>query len=191
MAVKPPNPFDPAEIAAYKASREESSPAVSPDTPRPVVQLVDADVETQAQAVLDQWASLGLGQFTAALEVIADNLENMAGEMKSHPDHVSTTAAYQAATLGKALERAGKSLYNVARPLLWERAEREYGDHTTPEGDKFTFKAATRVRRTTDLPKLRAQFPEAYAAVVSEIIPDPDAPGTLLFPRKKNVKKES
>lgn len=183
----PPNPFDQAGVDKYLAEQAEKQAAKEnprrvelpePGTKWPPPEEPSTDPAVEAQTMLDHWASRGPEVYSAALEAIADSVdETTAGLREAGTDDEMAPAVVTAAKLGKRLRDTGAGLYQASRVSLWEWVGRHVGDHKLEDGQRFKFTSAPRVTRSTDLKKLQAQFPEAYRATVKERPTDPDAPG--------------
>lgn len=189
----PVNPFDgPAvqEWLAAKAAREQAAqtslvaqetPATQPGehgTPEPA----DMPLAQEVALMLDRWSAGGTDQFLEAMSHIMASLENMAaGITAAHEDDADLNAdnMYLAAQLGKAAKDAGAGLYNAARLVLWDAVGGEPGTITTGAGRTVKFLANTPVSRSVRYKDLQSQYPDVYAAVVTETRVDPSKPGRL------------
>lgn len=161
----PHNPFNP------KASQAEE--------PHRVVTLVEAPPREQVKALIDMWASEGVDALMEGMKAFTANIETMAVSLDtSASEHADKEQAYQAASLGKQLEAAGKSLYTAGRMKLWELVAHTPGSYKAGVWGQFVFRRP-RPFRATNLHKLETEYPEAYRAVVSVRNPKPGAVGAL------------
>lgn len=160
----PHNPFK------LKASQAEE--------PHRVVTLVEAPPREQVKALIDMWASEGVDALMEGMKAFTTNIETLAVSLDtSASEHADKERAYQAASLGKQLEAAGKSLYTAGRMKLWELVAHTPGSYKAGRG-QFVFRRP-RPFRATNLHKLETEYPEAYRAVVSVRNPKPGAVGAL------------
>lgn len=199
----PPNPFDQAAVDKYLAEREaesvnkqrraEQRAAELGDTPTPaehdnepgadnpaMAELGDSPT-AEAVTMLNYWAAQGPEVYAEAVNAVLTGIAATASDLENaNPADVDgIDSVLVAARLGKSVEKVGKALYNAGRGLLWVMVDMKNGKHTTPAGDKFTFKAGATVTRRVDYKQLETDYPEAYKAAVTTTRRDPNAPGTL------------
>lgn len=201
MATTPPNPFDPQEVQKYldrkdaaeaaKSRRaeeladEDSSPAVRSTNPAAVTgraDLMGADTPTdEAVEMISYWKARGPEVYAEAVGALIDAITTTADELKAEgePPRLDPDAVLTTTRLGKTIEAAGKKLYAAGRVALWQVAGRSPGRRTTPGGGKYTFKAPLLTRTRVDSKRLKAEYPDVYAAVAKTTTAPADTPGTL------------
>lgn len=199
MATTPPNPFDPQEVQKYlddKAAAEvektrraealaDNRPAEGNNDAAAVMgnaDLMGADnPAAEAVTMLNYWGAQGPEVYAEAVGAIIDALTSTAAELEGvdTPELLDPDAVLISARLGKSIEAAGKKLYYAGRTALWHIAGRSAGKHTTPGGEKYTFKAPTRTITRVDSKRLKAEFPDVYDKVTKTTTKDDDTPGTL------------
>lgn len=197
MAATPPNPFDPQEVQKYldrqaaaevtKSRRAEAlaahntSPAVESSNPAEVMgraDLMGADTPTdEANEMVNYWKAQGPEVYAEALGAILNDITSAAAELGDaglDPDAVLASTR-----LGKSIKTAGDKLYSAGRIALWQVAGRSPGRRTTPGGGKYTFKAPRLTRTRVDSKRLKAEYPDVFAAVAKTTTAPADTPGTL------------
>lgn len=199
MANTPPNPFDPQEVQKYldnkaaaeveKTRRAEAladNKLAEGDKDAAAVMgnadLMGADTPAaEAVTMLNYWGAQGPEVYAEAVGAIIDALTSTAAELEAvdTPELLDPDAVLISARLGKSIEAAGKKLYYAGRTALWHIAGRSAGKHTTPGGEKYTFKAPTRTITRVDRKRLKTEFPDVYALVTVKTTKDDDTPGTL------------
>lgn len=201
MTTTPPNPFDPREVQKYldaKASAvgsvpspaeaptdEDNSPAVGASTPAAVMgraDLMGADTPAaEAATMLSYWAEQGPEVYAEAVGALIDAITSAADELKAadEPSRLDPDAVLTTTRLGKTIEAAGKKLYAAGRVALWHVSGRSPGRHSTPGGGRYIFKAPLLTRSRVDSKRLKAEYPDVYAAVVKTTTAPADTPGTL------------
>lgn len=205
MATTPPNPFDPQEVQKYLARKDsavgstnpapaaaaaptedDSSPAVGSTNPAVVMgraDLMGADTPAaEAATMLSYWAEQGPEVYAEAVGALIDGITSTAADeltAADEPSRLDPDAVLTSTRLGKSIEAAGKKLYAAGRVALWQVAGRSPGRRTTPGGGKYTFKAPLLTRTRVDSTRLKAEYPDVYAAVATTTTASPDTPGTL------------
>ena len=186
MATTPPNPFDPQEVQKYLDRKDAAEVAKS----RHAEELADEDnspaVESsspaeQARVMIDHWKAQGPKAYAEAMEALIAHIVSGADELANDDavSHLDDDAVLLHARLGKSIKDAGEKLYQAGRVVLWEKVQRQNGNHTTASGETFRFKAGIRTSKRVDHKRFKANYPEVYAEVVKITEKPSDAPGAL------------
>ena len=133
----------------------------------------------------DAEAPAGKAQTTEAPvespEKLLQRARMLAAELQGHySDADSLDDAIETMKAMKAAQDALYLAYTTARNDMWENYGP--GKHATETGRTFSFTKPSG-SRSCDYTDLAAQFPEAYAACVTEKGPKPDAVGSLRLPK--------
>lgn len=177
----PINPFDETAVAAHRAARA----AEQQDKQRGVAEPVILTPEQTGAALFAKYAERGLDELAGFVSAIVDSFNIVATSMSQELDQPGTDDelrnpdfAVWCAAQGKALQNAGKGLYDNARLILWDAAG-EIGVFTTPDGIRYEFKRGATSTRSVDYKALQTKYPDVYNAVVKVKEKPADAPGTL------------
>lgn len=142
-----------------------------------------AGVDLDALAALfENTGPLDVDMIERVVAVVAESIVKSAN-MSNDLDPLLT-----AVTTAKAVKDTTTDAYNDVRTRLWRLTGK--GDHATPDGRMFTFRAPSESRRV-DYKVLGTEYPDVYDAVVTRVKPKADSAGTLTLKKgnKSGVKK--